>query len=209
MSRIRNLIVTMYLPYVNTGQDVKRRVCGESSEKYQMKNQAGPFPDIVRRQLSASIVFSLALTLAACTPSPQKVVMSDPSNTTQNPSANGPEQPAPATVPPAAATKPIDAGPLKDTPNEALGRRTLSTAFVMVGADGHLTVELLDGHVLVLRDVIMGPKNYCGVQVADNSARTKYCGGYAEVAAARPGGGAQLDSEVTNAGEPRPAVKED
>ena len=199
MSRIRNLIVPMYLPYVNTGQDVKRVGCGESSEKQHMKNQAGPFPDIVRRQLAASIVFSLALQLAACTPSPQKVVMPDPSNTTQNPSANGPEQPAPAIIPPVAVPKPTGPGPMTDTPAEALGRRTLSTAFVMVGPDGHLTVELLDGRVIVLRDVVMGPNDYCGVQVA---ARTSYCGGYSEVAAARPGGGEQPDSDVSNTGEP-------
>lgn len=199
----------MYLPYVNTGQDVKRCDCGESSEKYLVKNRAGPVPEIVSRQRAASIVFSLALSLTACTPSPQKVVMPDPNNTTQNPNANGPTQPAPATIPPVTVTKPIGSGPMTDTPKEALGRRTLSTAFVMVGADGHLTVELLDGRIIVLRDVVMGPKDYCGVQVAGDSARTKYCGGYAEVAAARPGGGEQPDSEVSSAGEPAPGpVKE-
>jgi hypothetical protein len=64
----------------------------------------------------------------------------------------------------------------------------LSTAFVMVGPDGHLTVELRTGHVLVLRDVVMRPKDYCGVQVLGGPAGKRYCGGYAEVAAARPGG---------------------
>jgi hypothetical protein len=64
----------------------------------------------------------------------------------------------------------------------------LSTAFVRIGPDGHLTVERRDGRVLVLRDVVMRRKDYCGVQVLGASAGAKYCGGYAEVAAARPGG---------------------
>jgi hypothetical protein len=64
----------------------------------------------------------------------------------------------------------------------------LSTAFVMVGPDGHLTVELRNGRVLILRDVVMRPKDYCGVQVLGGPAGARYCSGYAEVAAARPGG---------------------
>jgi hypothetical protein len=75
-----------------------------------------------------------------------------------------------------------------DSPEEAEGRRTLSTAFVMVGPDGHLTVELRSGRVLVLREVTMRPKDYCGAQVLGGRAGSRYCGGYAEVAAARPGG---------------------
>lgn len=74
-----------------------------------------------------------------------------------------------------------------DSPAEAEGRRTLSTAFVMVGPDGRLVVELRDGRVLVLRDVVMRRKDYCGVQVVGGKAGGRYCGGYAEVAAARPG----------------------
>jgi hypothetical protein len=159
-----------------------------------MKLQASPVPKIVRRRFAATIILSLDLTLAACTPSPQKVVMPDSSSTAQHSKAQGPEQPAAVTIPPVTATTPTGAGPLTDTPAEALGRRTLSTAFVRIGPDGHLTVELLDGRVIVLRDVIMGPKDYCGVQVSGNSARNKYCGGYAEVAAARPGGGKLPDS---------------
>ena len=100
--------------------------------------------------------------LAACTPSPQKVAM-----------------PSPNPIP--SSSKP---SPLTDSPAEALGRRILSTAFVRVGAGGHLTVELHDGSTVMLRDVVMHPKDYCGVQVAG----AKYCGGYAEVAAARAGG---------------------
>ncbi|WP_293992751.1 hypothetical protein [Sphingomonas sp.] len=58
-----------------------------------------------------------------------------------------------------------------------------------MGPDGQLTVELHDGRVLVLHDVVMGPRAYCGAQVGGDPARAKYCGGYAEVAAARAGGG--------------------
>ena len=79
--------------------------------------------------------------------------------------------------------------PRADSPAEAQGRRTLSTAFVMVGPDGHLTVELLSGRAMVLRDVVMRPTDFCGVQVLDGSAGKRYCGGYGDIAAARPGGG--------------------
>ena len=65
----------------------------------------------------------------------------------------------------------------------AEGRRTLSTAFVRVGPEGHLTVELRDGRVLTLRDVVMRADDYCGVRMSG----AKYCGGYSDVAAARPG----------------------
>jgi hypothetical protein len=79
-------------------------------------------------------------------------------------------------------------GPRADSPAEAQGRRTLSTAFVMVGPDGHLTVELRDGRAIVLRDVVMRPRDFCGVQVQGGSTGRRYCGGYGDVAAARPGG---------------------
>jgi hypothetical protein len=72
----------------------------------------------------------------------------------------------------------------------------LSTAFVRIGPGGHLTVELRDGRTMVLRDVVMRPRDYCGVQVAGGA---RYCGGYAEVAAARPGGAPVPD-------EPNPAT---
>ena len=85
--------------------------------------------------------------------------------------------PGPAPVPPK----------LVDSPIEALGRRTLSTAFVRVGPDGHLTVELRRGRGVVLRDVVMRARKYCGVQVIDGLPGPQYCGGYADVAAARPG----------------------
>lgn len=69
----------------------------------------------------------------------------------------------------------------------AHGRRTLSTAFVRVGPDGHLTVEQRDGRVLILRNVIMRAKDYCGIAVS-GPAKVQYCGSYADVLAARPGG---------------------
>lgn len=64
----------------------------------------------------------------------------------------------------------------------------LSTAFVRVGPDGQLTVELRDGRVLILRDVAMGPTAYSGIQVIGGRPGARYRGGYAEVVGARPGG---------------------
>jgi hypothetical protein len=51
-----------------------------------------------------------------------------------------------------------------------------------------MTVELRNGLAMVLRDVVMRPRDYCGVQVLGGSAGAKYCGGYGDIAAARPGG---------------------
>ncbi|NTS66787.1 hypothetical protein HRV97_16730 [Sphingomonas sp. HHU CXW] len=73
-----------------------------------------------------------------------------------------------------------------DTPAEAQGRRTLSTAFARVGPDGYLTVELRDGHALVLRGVQMRAADYCGERAGGGKP---YCGRYDDVAGARPGGG--------------------
>lgn len=111
-------------------------------------------------------------------------------------------------MPDAAARGPIPApvsaagiaapAPPADTPAAALGRRTLSTAFVRVGPDGHLTVDLQDGRALVLRDVVMRPKDYCGVQLSGK----RHCGGYAEVAAARPGGAPAAGRPEAAAGLP-------
>jgi hypothetical protein len=117
------------------------------------------------------ILLSMSSVLAGCTASPQKAAM-----------------PSPSPVLGTADSGSSKSNPLGDSPAEAQGRRILSTAFVRVGPDGHLTVELHSGQALVLRDVTMGPKKYCGLQVAGGPARTRYCGGYAEVAAARPGG---------------------
>ncbi len=89
--------------------------------------------------------------------------------------------------PGSAAENPVLA-PQADSPAEAQGRRTLSTAFVMMGPDGHLTVELRNGRAMVLRDAVMRPRDFCGVQVLGGSPGTRYCGGYGDIAAARPGG---------------------
>ena len=83
-------------------------------------------------------------------------------------------------------TQPVPALPV-DTPAEAEGRRTLSTAFVMVGPDGQLTVELRNGSTILLRDVVMNRKDYCGLQLVDGAAGPRYCGRYGDVVAARPG----------------------
>ena len=100
--------------------------------------------------------------------------------------ARAAQGPIPAAV--SASENPAPLPAPADSPIEAVGRRTLSTAFVRVGPDGHLTVELRNGHALVLRTVVMRAKDYCGLYVAGGPAGTKYCGGYANVAAARPGG---------------------
>ena len=92
---------------------------------------------------------------------------------------------APPLTPISAAEGPPAA--LADTPAEAVGRRTLSTAFVRVGPDGLLTIKLKNGNVLVLHNVIMQPKDYCGETVLGGPSGKKYCGGYAEVTSARPG----------------------
>jgi hypothetical protein len=125
------------------------------------------------------ILLSISSVLAACAPSPQKAAM-----------------PSPSHVPGTTAQGSNKSSPLADSPAEAQGRRILSTAFVRMGPGGHLTVELRNGHVLALRDVVMGPKDYCGMQVAGDSASAKYCGAYAEVAAARPGAEQAVSSPV-------------
>ena len=113
--------------------------------------------------------------LVACTPSPKEAAMRNPS-------------PAPV-----AAAESAAPARRADSPAEAEGRRTLSTAFVRLGPGGHLTVELRDGREVVLRDVVMRARDYCGVHALGGAAGTRYCGGYAEVAAARPGGAPALD----------------
>jgi hypothetical protein len=119
-----------------------------------------------------------AAMLVACNPPPKEAAMQNP-----NP---GPETAALEALE-TGAQSPASA-PQADSPEEAQGRRTLSTAFVRIGPDGHLTVELRNGRTMVLRDVAMLPRKYCGVAVLGASAGTRYCGGYGEIAAARPGG---------------------
>lgn len=153
---------------------------------------------------------SFAAALVACSPSPQETAMRSPSQDTGtapmrssdagsgasagtlNATARdvGDQERAalgPAAEPVSAAENPVPAVPA-DSPAEAQGRRTLSTAFVMVGPDGRLTVELHNGRVLVLRNLVMRRKDYCGAHVLGGRAGAQYCGGYSEVAAARPGG---------------------
>lgn len=88
--------------------------------------------------------------------------------------------------------KPVPApAPRADSPAEAEGRRTLSTAFVRLGPGEQLTVELRDGRTVVLRDVVMRRRDYCGVLVP---AGARFCGGYGDVAAARPRAGGAVES---------------
>lgn len=117
------------------------------------------------------ILPTLAAVLAAYAPFSQEIVV----NSVRQDSENAPES-AQAT---GAGAEPL--------PAEGRGRRILSTAFVRLGPGEHLSVELRDGRALVLRDVVMRRKDYCGVQVSGGRAGARYCGGYAEVAAARPG----------------------
>lgn len=156
------------------------------------------------------ILLPFSAVLVACSPSPQEAPMrssSPPGTTAREPNdmgSDGRGEAAPNPVGQGAGDREHAAqGPIPeavsaaenpapvlaaDLPTEALGRRTLSTAFVMVGPDGHLTVELRDGRALVLRDVVMRAKDYCGMQVLGLAPGTRYCGGYADVVAARPGG---------------------
>lgn len=140
--------------------------------------------------------------LVACTPSPKEPTMRNPSlvpesvahgssRTDADGEGSSPER-ASAAGDPAPALR-------VDSPAEAEGRRTLSTAFVRMGPDGHLTVELRNGRAIILRDVVMRPRDYCGVEVLAGAAGPRYCGGYGDVAAARPGGG-------PTPGEPNPAT---
>ena len=146
------------------------------------------------------------LALAACAPTAERApaaredAMSDPGQPMTPPggmqsakaggedAGEGRAAPGPIPEPISVATNPASV-PIGDSAAEALGRRTLSTAFVRVGPDNLLTVELRGGRTLVLRDVKMGPKQYCGTAVGGGGAADKHCGSYADVVAARPGGG--------------------
>lgn len=131
------------------------------------------------------ILLLISPMLASCTPAPQKAAMPSPSASSGTP-IRGSSEPSPT-------------GDRPDWPEGAQGRRILSTAFVRMGPDGHMTVELRDGRVLVLHNVVMNPTDYCGMQGVGDAAGTKYCGGYTEVAAARPGG-------APNPGQPDPVA---
>jgi hypothetical protein len=113
------------------------------------------------------IVLSAVPMIAGCGPAPQEAAIASPVRD----------------------TTPSAAAPIVDTPEAAAGRRILSTAFVRTGPDGVLTVELHGGRVLVLRNVVLNRADFCGAQLRGNAAPLKYCGAYAEVTGARPGGG--------------------
>lgn len=136
------------------------------------------------------ILLTISALLAACTPSPREASMPSASS--------GPASPVSTAVRLSAGSEPSAA---------AEGRRILSTAFVRIGPDGYLTVELRDGSTLVLRNVTMGAADYCGARVVGPTGGTKFCGGYAEVAAARPGAAPPLPptgSTTADVREPRP-----
>ncbi len=107
--------------------------------------------------------------------------------------------PAPVSV----AVNPLPSSAI-GSPAEARGRRTLSTAFVRIGPDGNLTVERDDGRVLVLRDVVMRAKDYCGLLVSGGLAGKRYCGRYGQIVAARPGGGLPHESTIPAEAGPAP-----
>lgn len=148
-----------------------------------------------KSQISGMLLGVVTATVA-CTPSPQDTTMRSQDqaaeSTRQSSSNAASDRPVSATVGPIPEAVPVTENPLPgtgDSPAEAQGRRTLTTAFVQVGPDGHLAVDLRDGRTIVLRNVIMRASDYCGVQASGATAGKKYCGNYADVAAARPGGG--------------------
>ncbi|MFL6862120.1 MAG: hypothetical protein ACJ8DZ_03880 [Allosphingosinicella sp.] len=165
------------------------------------------------------LLLSSAAALAACTPSPQENAMHSRSRESGMTEASGapnhsisgggsPERAAlgPIPEPVSVADNPLPGAPA-DSPAAAEGRRTLSTAFVRVGPDGFLTVELRDGRVLALRDVVLRRKDYCGVQLLRGGAGAKFCGGYADVVAARPGGAPAPEQLEPAASSPRGPAK--
>lgn len=207
----------MYLPNVHHGQGRKHvRTASDPGLQNAGHDHSVESP----KRLMTVLLLSACSTLAACTPSPQKVAMPDSKNIPEN-ASRAPAPPKPvsdgagnpnaklaniekrdeAAVGPmqeaeSAAANPVPAQqsvavtpPISDTPMEAAGRRTLSTAFVHIGPGGHLWVRLRDGSVVILSDVKMGPKDYCGTRVASEAGSKKFCGGYADVIAARPGDG--------------------
>src|SRR4029453_5687101 len=109
----------------------------------------------MKRRMPATLLPFVA-SLAACTPSPQETAMHNPSRDAGSsaqgsneagseaslPSSGDQERAAvgPSPGPVSAAENPLPPAS-SDSPAEAQGRRTLSTAFVQVGPDGALTVE--------------------------------------------------------------------
>ena len=58
-----------------------------------------------------------------------------------------------------------------------------------MGPGGHLSVRHYDGRELVLRDVTMRAKVFCGRLVSGEAMGKIYCGNFADVAAAQPDSG--------------------
>lgn len=77
----------------------------------------------------------------------------------------------------------------RSTSAEAEGRPTLSTAFVRAGPAGRITMELLDGRVLAIGNVVMNSGDYCGLNAAGDATAAKYRGRYLRIAVAWPGSG--------------------
>lgn len=166
------------------------------------------------------ILLSYSSALAACTPLPQDAAMRNTSpisgtavqgsseakregegavtlgSAEQEAGDRVPAAQGPIPEPVSAAENPAAPMPA-DSPAEALGRQTLSTAFVMVHPDGYLTVELRDGRQMVLRNVIMRRKDYCGGRVLNGLPGKQYCGRYADIVAVRPGGAPALEDSNT------------
>ena len=148
------------------------------------------------------VVLSFSVAIGACSFSPQEAAMRQTGSPHIGSGTSGeqgaPKAPAaqgPMVEPVSAAEVSAPRGDV-DRPDDALGRRTLSTAFVMIGPDRLLTVGLRDGRSIVLRDVVMRPKDYCGVRIMSGGSGAGFCGGYADVVTARPGGPVATDRPV-------------
>jgi hypothetical protein len=198
-----------------------RQVSADLTEVLSSSDSVSNFPYLAKvfksRESATVIVLPIfAAALAACTPSSQDNTLPNsgpaPGHTVKGFSraasevqgsnvsrpaargAGGSQSAAPGPISePVSMTANAAAAKLTDSPAAARGRRTLSTAFVRVGPDGRLTLELADGGVLVLRDVVMRPKDYCGLRIVDGSATKQFCGKYGEIEKAWPSGAPVAD----------------
>lgn len=148
-----------------------------------------------------------AAVVVGCSPNAQDTALPNPTMVSELPIEPGSAANS-ATGPQTTST-----APHRDTPAQAVGRRILSTAFVMVGPDRYLTVEQRDGRMLALRDVVMRAPDYCGVITRNDQLGTKFCGDYADVVSARPGGGPDASPHDLTAPSPAqpssdPAVRD-
>ena len=148
------------------------------------------------------LMLPLAAVLAACTPGPEETAMRSPASAPETGAqssddaaktmsgahpADGQAGAAQGPIPDAVsvADNPLPRS-VSDTPDQANGRRILSTAFVRVGPDGRLAVELRDGANLSLRNVVMRAGDYCGTRVNGSKPGAQYCGNYGDIVAAWP-----------------------